>query len=207
MVGIRGSKAFHSDIDDQGRPLSAQEREKLLKPYLPSRPNAQAPKPQANGKPGLRFHHKQRVRPAIRQSIHYLLFTIISLVFSIYVRVRTTYHAITDRILAVLYYHHRTPELIKRDVKGLSKVPSHLSVILEHLPEGGKQDRLEGLVNDACEIAAWSAGAGISMLSIYERTGEELYLQFAMRRRQGTDMLQAFSNPHFHTYIAASLEH
>lgn len=74
-------------------------------------------------------------------------------------------------MLAVLYYHHRTPELIKRDMKGLSKVPKHLSVILELQPEGGKKDRLETLVNDACEIAAWSAGAGVPVLSIYERTG------------------------------------
>jgi dehydrodolichyl diphosphate syntase complex subunit NUS1 len=30
---------------------------------------------------------------------------------------------------------------------------------------------LEGLLNDVCEIAAWSASAGIPLISIYERTG------------------------------------
>lgn len=54
----------------------------------------------------------------------------------------------------------------------LSKVPKHLSVILQLPPEGGKKDRLETLVNDACEITAWSASAGVPTLSIYERTGE-----------------------------------
>ena len=109
------------------------------------------------------------------------------MIFSIHVRIRQTYHAIADRVTAVLYYHHRTPELIRRDVKGLSKVPKHLSVILELPPERGKKDRLEGLLNDACEIAAWSAGAGVGMLSIYERAGRREYLLFE-RRRHITDL-------------------
>ena len=169
MVGVRQSTAFHTDRDANGKLLSAPEREKLLKPYLPAKPLKQPLK--QPGKPGTRFQHTSRVRPAIRHALHYLLFTIIHTIFSIYVRIRQVYHAIVDRILAILYYHHRTPELIKRDVKNLSRVPEHLSVILDLPPEGGKADRLETLVNDACEIAAWSACAGVPMLSIYERTG------------------------------------
>ena len=173
MVGVRHSTAFHTDRDTNGRPLSAPEREKLLKPYLPATPPKQPTKQptKQNGKPAKRFQHTSRVRPAIRHAIHYLLFTIIHTVFSIYVRIRQVYHAIVDRVLAILYYHHRTPELIKRDVKNLSRVPKHLSVILDLPPEGGKADGLETLVNDACEVAAWSACAGVPMLSIYERTG------------------------------------
>ena len=56
----------------------------------------------------------------------------------------------------------------------LNKTPKHLSVILQLPPDGGKKDRLETLVNDACEIAAWSASAGVPVLSIYERTGKKL---------------------------------
>jgi len=33
-------------------------------------------------------------------------------------------------------------------------------------------NRLDGLIHDACEIAAWSTAAGIPVLSIYERSGE-----------------------------------
>jgi dehydrodolichyl diphosphate syntase complex subunit NUS1 len=115
---------------------------------------------------------KSRLRPAIRHAIHYVLFTGIHLLFSIYIRVRQVYHAIFDQLMAIYFYHHRTPELIKKDVKGLGKLPAHLSVILELQPEGGKKDRLEGLANEACEVAAWCACAGIPMLSIYERTGK-----------------------------------
>ncbi|KAK3709694.1 hypothetical protein LTR37_010721 [Vermiconidia calcicola] len=167
MVSPRKAQAFHTDSDATGRRLSAHERERLLKPYLPPISKQQTPHPSPNRK----FHHKQRVRPAIRHLIHSLIFSIIHTFFSIYIRIRQAYHAVVDQVLAMLYYHHRTPELIKRDVKGLSKVPKHLSVILQLPPEGGKKDRLETLVNDACEIAAWSASAGVPMLSIYERTG------------------------------------
>lgn len=109
----------------------------------------------------------------MRHILHVLIFSIIHIIFSAYVRLRQIYHALVDRALAVLYYHHRTPELIKRDVKGLSRVPKHLSVILDLPPEGGKKDGLETVLNDACELAAWSASAGVPMLSIYERTGKD----------------------------------
>lgn len=168
MVGTRQARAFHTGSDEKGRRLSVTEREKMLKPYLPADPEEETPTDTA-----IRFHHKQRVRPAIRHLIHSLLFNIIHTIFSVYVRFRQAYHAIVDRVLAVLYYHHRTPELIRKDVKGLSKVPQHLSVILELPPEGGKKDRLETVVNDACEVAAWSACAGIPMLSVYEKSGRQ----------------------------------
>lgn len=166
MVGTRQARAFHTGRDEKGRKLSVSEREQMMRPYLPVQPAKETTTDTT-----IRFHHTQRVRPAIRHLVHSLLFHIIHTIFSVYVRFRQAYHAVIDRVLAVLYYHHRTPELIRKDVKGLSKVPQHLSVILELPPEGGKKDRLETLVNDACEIAAWSACAGIPMLSVYEKTG------------------------------------
>ncbi|KAK1069330.1 hypothetical protein LTR74_004896 [Friedmanniomyces endolithicus] len=174
MPSLRQTTAFHTDRDAQGRPLTASEREKLLKPYLPPRPQ---PKQHArDGQPvtakQARFVHQPRLRPALRTLLHYALFTLIHAIFSIYIRCRQTYHVIIGRILAVIYYHHRTPEYIQRDVKQLDKVPGHLSVILElENGGGGRNDRLETLVAEACEVAAWSACAGVPMLSIYEKTG------------------------------------
>ncbi|KAK0305071.1 hypothetical protein LTR82_016926 [Friedmanniomyces endolithicus] len=174
MPGLRQTTAFRTDRDEQGRPLTAFEREKLLQPYLPPRPQ---PKKQSRteypvtAKPA-RFVHQPRLRPALRTLLHYALFTLIHAIFSIYIRCRQTYHVIIGRILAVIYYHHRTPEYIQRDVKQLDKVPGHLSVILElENGGGGRNDRLETLVAEACEVAAWSACAGVPMLSIYEKTG------------------------------------
>lgn len=70
-------------------------------------------------------------------------------------------------MLGVLYYHHRTPELIQKDVKALDRLPEHLSIILQFREDEG----LEGLVNDVAEISAWCASAQIPMLSIYEKSG------------------------------------
>ena len=120
-----------------------------------------------------------------------LLHFILSTIFSIYIRLRKLYHALFDRVSAVLNYHHRTPErmqmpslkyhsqgipltilpVIARDVAALPRLPKHLSVVLS-LPPDQKDvslllNRLDGLMHDACEIAAWSTAAGIPVLSIY----------------------------------------
>lgn len=76
-----------------------------------------------------------------------------------------------DRILAILYYHHRTPELIQKDVKGLSRLPKHISVVLKLEDEGRGGAGLEALVDEVAEIAAWCTCIGIPMLSVYEKTG------------------------------------
>lgn len=93
------------------------------------------------------------------------------MLFSIYIRIRQYYYGILDRAFSVLYYHHRTPGLIKRDLRSLTRLPEHLSVILTLENEGQDGKALERLVDDAAELAAWCACAGIPMLSIYEKTG------------------------------------
>ena len=158
----------HGDAPISSKLLSRSERESIMKPYLPAPPQKDAV---TGGRPG-RFHHKSRLRPAIRNLIHHLIFFLVHAVFSFYIRLRQTCHAIVGRVFAVLYHHHRTPELIKKDVKKLSKSPKHLSVVLDLPPKGERKDGLEALINDACEIAAWTGSAGIPMLSIYERSGE-----------------------------------
>lgn len=112
------------------------------------------------------------VRKFLRTQLHALLYAIIHTIFSVYVRFRLAYHAVKDRILAILYYHHRTPELIQKDVKGLSRLPTHISVVLK-LEDGGRGGAgLEALVDEVAEIAAWCACIGIPMLSVYEKTGQ-----------------------------------
>jgi hypothetical protein len=109
-------------------------------------------------------------RKFLRNTLNLLVFTIIHGIFSLYIRVRQAYHVVVGRILSILYYHHRTPELIDRDVRTLKKKPQHLSVILK-LDDGRGGAGLERLVNEVADIAAWCACAGIPMLSVYEKTG------------------------------------
>lgn len=58
-------------------------------------------------------------------------------------------------------------------MRGLSRVPEHLSVVLGLKGEERGSARLEGLMDEVAEISAWCACVGIPMLSVYEKTGEE----------------------------------
>nr|POF26114.1 dehydrodolichyl diphosphate synthase complex subunit nus1 [Quercus suber] len=188
MPTIDQTVAFRNDTDNQGNALSAADREKLLEPYLPKH-TPQHKRDASNGTTGIQFHHTQRVRPALKHILYNLIFTVIHVLFSIYIRYRQLYRAIKDRIFALLCYHHRTPELIRRDMQGLSKMPNHLSVMLDAAQSGGKKSRIDSLVSDACEVVAWTACAGIPMLSIYERSG-----------------LLKTSLPHLHRQVSQTLD-
>ena len=161
----RETDLLRRDVLSSNKLLTPQEREAILRPYLPA-PNKKSPKkistPASRQKP---------VRDLLRSIVYLLLYGLIHLLFSIYIRVRQYYHAVTRRVLAILYYHHRTPELIRKDVKNLSRLPQHLSIILELELEEGGNGGLELLLDNVAEVAAWCASVGIPMLSVYERTG------------------------------------
>ncbi|KAL8762301.1 MAG: hypothetical protein Q9184_001670 [Pyrenodesmia sp. 2 TL-2023] len=156
MVASREAHIYRRDVDK----LSVSEREALLKPYLPSKTPTSTRNPKA-----------QPIRQFFKTHLHILVYTVMHAVFSLYIRLRQAYHVVLNRLFAILYYHHRAPELIRQDIRGLNKIPQHLSVILE--TQDGEQGYagLEKLLDDVAEISAWCAGAGIPMLSVYEKTG------------------------------------
>ncbi|EHY59633.1 hypothetical protein HRR83_001095 [Exophiala dermatitidis] len=164
---------YRKDVASGGRVLTRAEREKLLKPYLPPpKSTTESNAPDAlisQQKYGRRRRRRVRVRPFIKTKIHALLFFLIQLVFGIYIRLRQIYHATLDRLLAIRHYHHRTPELIRRDVQNLTRLPEHLSVILKFHPQ--EDGALETLMDEVAELCAWSAAAGIPLLSVYEKSG------------------------------------
>lgn len=195
------SAAFHKNTTPEGRPLEPQERLNLFKQRIPpaptptsSSPSPSRPKtstqlrnvrnstsnktpPQTRSSKSSkrsRSHRKRPMRSLVASQLHLLVYTLIHFFFSIYIRLRRTYHSVTNRILSLLYYHHRTPELIRKDVQKLDRVPEHLSVVVQ-LQEHG-DGGLEGLVNDVSEIAAWCAAAQIPVLSVYEKSGMLLLL-------------------------------
>ena len=162
MVLSRETNIFRRDAQSKGQLLTPEEREKLLKPYLPS-PSA--------FKPSSTSSSTQPIRTFLRIQIHALVFIIIHTIFSIYIRLRQAYHAVISRAFAILYYHHRTPELIRKDVRGLRRLPEHLSVVLELQVEEKGGAGLEILLDELAELSAWCASVGLPILSIYERTG------------------------------------
>jgi dehydrodolichyl diphosphate syntase complex subunit NUS1 len=162
------STAFRRGVVN-GRPITPKEREAMLKPFLPEPPPASSTPSKAQIAKASR---KSKVGP-IRNFLHFAIFHVISFVFSVYFRFRRAWRLVRSKVVGALKYHHRSPEFIQRDIKHLDRLPEHLSVVLELNENDEEQGSagLEGLVNDVCEIAAWTASAGIPYLSVYEKTG------------------------------------
>lgn len=100
--------------------------------------------------------------------VFYLFISAIHMVISMFRHLKL-------RILMMFYHHNRTPQLIRSDVSQLAKIPGHVAAILnlrEHEEGGG----IDGVLDEAGELAAWSTGAGIKTLTLYERTGVLKYL-------------------------------
>jgi dehydrodolichyl diphosphate syntase complex subunit NUS1 len=150
--------------------LSVQQREALIKPFLPKDTALDTP-------PTHRLHRtaKPAKKPShLKSLLFFATYHLIALLFSIFFRFRRAYRLATTKVVSLLRYHHRTPEFIALDVSRLDKLPRHLSVVVElnEDDEGLGNAGLEGLVNDVCELAAWAGAAGIKELSVYERTGK-----------------------------------
>ena len=174
----RDSLRYRRDVQAKGDHLTAQERAKIITSYLPAPPTTSNSYTQSTHTvakstpqpPSYNLtHHRRRIRPFLKTKIHSLLFFLIHLFFGIYIRLRQIYHAVFDRLLAILYYHHRTPEYIRRDVKDLSRLPEHLSVILTLRSE--EDGGLEALIDEVSDLCAWTCAVGVPQLSVYERTG------------------------------------
>lgn len=142
--------------------LSAkQQREELLKPYLPSDRNEKKQPTTLLGR-GRRF---------LKALLFLFSYNVVHTIFSLYIRMRIWYHQILYHIISLLKYHHRTPDYIRQDVSKLKRLPTHVSIILTLEEGGSRRDAKEKLIKEIADVAAWCASAGINMLSVYERTG------------------------------------
>lgn len=173
MVTQKDRNILRAEIRSRGNNLSAADRESLIKPYLPD--PADLPQTRSRASTANSSSHSRRqkarktpIRTFLKSQIHHLTYAFTHIIFGIIVRLLQAYHAVVDRVFAVVYHHHRTPELIRKDVRGLKRLPQHLSVILTLRTE---DDALAVLMDEVAELTAWSACAGISHLSIYEKTG------------------------------------
>ncbi|PYH93592.1 Undecaprenyl diphosphate synthase [Aspergillus ellipticus CBS 707.79] len=164
MVSQRHKELFRDDIRSRGTRLSAADREKILSPYLPDPADLPRRAPQRRRK----VSRKTPIRSFLKLQLNLLTYAFIHILFGIVTRVFQSYHAVVDRIFAIIYYHHRTPELIRKDVKSLKRLPEHLSVILSLRKE---DDALAILMDEVAELAAWTVSSGIPVLSVYEKTG------------------------------------
>jgi dehydrodolichyl diphosphate syntase complex subunit NUS1 len=200
----RDELAFRRNVVN-GKQLSVQEREELMKPFLPPAPIKTTSPDRSSLKSPKSPQLTQRTTSApkpkptpIRTSLHVILHVVISFLFSIFFRFRRAWRLFSYKVRGVLRHHHHTPEWIVNDIKNVEQLPKHLSVVLEHREDDEDQGNagLEGLVQDVCEIAAWTASAGIPLLSIYERTGGFAFLSFYL-----PTFLPSYLPSYLHTYI------
>lgn len=173
MVSQRERQILRDEIRSREAKLSAADREKLIRPYLPdpselSDSKARASTSTSYGSRRQKAPRKKPIRTFLKSQLHQLTYALTHIIFGVVVRLVQAYHAVVDRVFAVVYHHHRTPELIRKDVRGLKRLPQHLSVILTLRTE---EDALAGLMDEVAELAAWSACSGIPQLSVYEKTG------------------------------------
>lgn len=164
MVSKRDRELLRDNVRSRGAKLSATDRENIMMPYLPD--PSELPRWPAQRRK--RLPRRTPIRTFIRSQIHLLTYAFLHFFFGIALRIVQTYRAVVDRILAIIYYHHRTPELIKKDVQSLDRLPEHLSVILSLRKE---EDALPVLMDEVAELVSWSASAGIPILSVYEKSG------------------------------------
>ncbi|KAF7713413.1 Uncharacterized protein PECH_001578 [Penicillium ucsense] len=178
MVSKTDREILRADIRARGdKSLTAADRENLLKPYLPDpadlepSSNSSASQSRAGSGPSQRRQQRARKKPIrtfLKSQLYKVTYAITHIFFGIVVRLLQAYHAVVDRVFAIVYHHHRTPELIRKDVRGLKRLPEHLSVILTLQKE---DDALAVLMDEVAELAAWTASAGIPQLSVYEKSG------------------------------------
>ncbi|KAL2809872.1 Decaprenyl diphosphate synthase-like protein [Aspergillus granulosus] len=164
MVSKLDRELLRDNIRSRGSKLSATDRENIVKAYLPDPSELPRWPPQRRKK----LPRKKPIRTFLKSQLHLITYTFLHIFFGIAVRLVQSYHAVVDRILAIVYYHHRTPELIHKDVRGLDRLPEHLSVILSLRKE---DDALPILMDEVAELVSWTASAGIPVLSVYEKTG------------------------------------
>lgn len=185
MVSKTDREILRAEIRSRGNKLTASDRESILRPYLPDPSELSSP-PRSRASTTSSYQRRQKarktpIRTFLKSQLHRLTYALTHIVFGIVVRLLHAYHAVIDRVFAVVYHHHRTPELIRKDVRGLKRLPQHLSVILALRTE---EDALAVLMDEVAELAAWSTCAGVPQLSVYERTGMNLG---SLQRRNNTD--------------------
>ncbi|KAJ8103338.1 Decaprenyl diphosphate synthase-like protein [Lipomyces tetrasporus] len=102
--------------------------------------------------------------------IYHTVLIFLHILLSIYYLFARQYYIAKNNFLAFLYHHHRTPQLIAQDIKGLAKTPQHVGIILKY-KENEEGGGVEGLMEQVADVASWSVGACVKTLTVYERTG------------------------------------
>ncbi|CAI5758569.1 unnamed protein product [Candida verbasci] len=92
-------------------------------------------------------------------------------VIAIYKNIQFIYRKIYLKYLTLTSYPNKSPSVIRQDVVKLSKIPKVLSCLLDLKDDDDENGGKDGLINDICELTAWSISSSIERLIIYEYSG------------------------------------
>lgn len=158
-------KAYRADEKDNDF-LSAEQRRRIFYNTMADDPTPTT----SNTSSTTQRKSRLGVRKFIKSQLFVIIFAIMHAIFSVYIRVRKSWNVVCYQVSSVIYYHHATPQYIQKDVMALPKLPKHLSAVLRSEHQRITTD-LDRLIDEAAELATWSACADIPMLSVYEKTG------------------------------------
>ncbi|UKZ73125.1 hypothetical protein TrVFT333_000766 [Trichoderma virens FT-333] len=168
-MSVKDTKAYRADEQQGHHLLTEAQRQAIFKASLPSPNDGQAA---VNNKAGQSQRRSRLgVRRFLKNQIFVFVFAVMHGIFSLYIKSRQTWHGVAYQISSILYYHHATPQYIRRDIMGLSKKPKHLSAILKTEGKHRAKNDIDRLIEETAELATWCACAEIPMLSIYEKSG------------------------------------
>ncbi|VVT47349.1 uncharacterized protein SAPINGB_P001667 [Magnusiomyces paraingens] len=111
------------------------------------------------------------VATLVGQYFYLALLELFYFVFSLYRFGGYIYHRLMIRWLTITYHQNRTPELIQRDVANFTKIPRGIGAVLTLHDSGDEGGGVDGLLEQASDLAAWCIGTSIEFLVLYERTG------------------------------------
>ncbi|KAH6898989.1 Decaprenyl diphosphate synthase-like protein [Thelonectria olida] len=167
LMTTRDRQAYRADERQNHTLMKQNDKERMLKDYLPT-PNEI---PVRSKDPRAKRSSPLGVRRFLKNQLYVFTFAILHGFFSLYIRLRQFWNVVCYQVASIFYYHHGTPQYIKRDVMALKKIPKHLSVILKAEEDHRAKTDVERLIDETAEVAAWCACAEIPMLSVYEKTG------------------------------------
>ncbi|KAG6005646.1 hypothetical protein E4U54_000296 [Claviceps lovelessii] len=167
-LSAKDRAAYRADDVSGHKFLSPKDRERIMRANLPS-PSEIPTVACTNGQAQRRS--RLGIRRFLKNQLFLLVFSLLHGLFSLYIRTRQAFHIVSYQISSILYYHHGTPEYIRRDVMRLDRRPGHLSAILQAEENQRPKADLDRLIEETAELAAWCASAEIPMLSVYEKTG------------------------------------
>ncbi|KAH3902692.1 ditrans,polycis-polyprenyl diphosphate synthase SCDLUD_000276 [Saccharomycodes ludwigii] len=173
MATLASSTSYHSkriSAPENERPNAAKLNLKKIK----SLAETTILKPRQSSSP----NRENEIRSVNKDHVNRISFifykVLLAIFFCVYACVRYyqyTWNRTKIKLFNLAYNPSNTPQLIRRDVIKLNKIPKRLATIIDYRLEEDVGGGINGLVNNATDIIAWTVSSGIKHLILYDYDG------------------------------------